>query len=297
MFSVNLECHLRHNLYRGKTNMRVQWNLSRKMKGIRNSDVLVISIGKSGRTWLRVMINKYISLAYDVPVSLDDIGSQNNNIPSILYTHEMWTHYGGTFREKITGKYVVPDNILSTKKTVLLYRDPRDVIVSLYFHLLRRRSLRTRRKWHKKSHHLTVMDLVAGKKEQMHRQVQVLNGWRKRLEDHTDCLWMSYEELMENTTKKFMEVLRHIDFDIIDQGIAEKAIEFAQFENMKKMERENFFEDKRLRPANPSDPDSYHVRKGEVGGYTNYFNEEELRYLNSTIADLDPFFDYNTSSD
>lgn len=97
---------------------------------------------------------------------------------------------------------------------------------------------------------------------------------------------------MKDTTNKFMEVLRHIDFDIINRDIAEKAIEFAQFENMKKMERDDYFESKMLRPANPSDPDSYHVRKGEVGGYVNYFNEEELYNLNKTIADLDPFFGY-----
>ena len=276
--------------------MSIQWNLTRKMKGIKKSDVLVISIGKSGRTWLRVMINKYISLAYNVPVSLDDLGSQNDNIPSILYTHEMWTHYGGTFREKITGKYIVPDSILSTKKVILLYRDPRDVIVSLYFHILRRRSLRKKRHL-KKRKNLILRDLVAGKKSQMPRQVQVLNGWRKRLEDHTDCLWISYEDLMKDTTNKFMEVLRHIDFDIINQDIAEQAIEFAQFENMKKMERDDYFESKKLRPADPSDSDSYHVRKGEVGGYVNYFNEEELYNLNKTIADLDPFFGYKAKSD
>lgn len=276
--------------------MLVQWNLTRKMAGIKESDVLFISIGKSGRTWLRVMINKYISLAYDVPFSLDDLSSRDDSIPSILYTHEMWRHYGSTLREKILGKYIVPDNILSTKKVVLLYRDPRDVIVSLYFHIFRMRSLRKRMS-RKKNNDLILMDLVAGKKNRMAQIVQVLNGWRKRLEGHTDCLWISYEDLMKETTKNFMEVLRHIDLDIINQDIAEKAIEFGKFENMKKMEAEDQFKTNILGPGNLSDPDSYKVRKGEVGGYVNYFNEEELRYLNTTIADLDPFFDYKTSSD
>ncbi len=273
--------------------MHVRWNLTRKLKGIKKCDVLVISIGKSGRTWLRVMINKYISLAYNVPISLDDLGSQNDNIPSIFYTHEMWTHYGGTFREKITGKYIVPDNILSTKKIVLLYRDPRDVIVSLYFHGLRMRSLKKKRIF-KKNKDPILMDLVVGKKSRMPRQVQVLNGWRKRLEDNANCLWISYENLMRDTTGKFREVLEHIGFDIINQDIVEKTIEFAQFENMKKMEREDYFKSKKLKPGNPSDPDSFKVRKGEVGGYVNYFNDEELSDLNRAIADLDPFFGYNT---
>jgi len=267
--------------------MAIQWNLTRKLAGIKKSDVLVISIGKSGRTWLRVMINKYISLAYDVPFSLEDLGSQNDNIPSIMYTHEMWTHSSATLREKILGKYIVPDNILSTKKVVLLYRDPRDVIVSLYFHSIKR--------GRKRNQDLTLMDFVENKKSVMPLIVQVLNGWRKKLDGHPNCLWISYEDLMRETTKKFMEVLRHIDFDIINQDIAEKTIEFAEFENMKKMEAEDQFKTSILRPGDPSDPDSYKVRKGEVGGYVNYFNEEELRFLNRTIADLDPYFDYKTS--
>lgn len=272
--------------------MNIGWNLTRKLKGIKKSDVLVISIGKSGRTWLRVMINKYISSAYNVPLSLDDLGSQNDNIPSILYTHELWEHYGGTFREKITGKYLVPDKILSTKKVVLLYRDPRDVIVSLYFHRLRMRALRKRRIF-KKHKDLNLMDMVMGENSTMSRQIQVLDCWRKRLGNHTDCLWISYEDLMRDTTNKFMEVLRHVDFDIINQELAEETIEFAKFENMKKMERENRFKTNILRPGNPSDPDSYKVRKGQVGGYINYFNDEELSHLNRAIADLDPFFGYN----
>ena len=141
------------------------------------------------------------------------------------------------------------------------------------------------------------MEMVRGKNSEMSRQVKTLDGWRNRLKDHSDCLWVSYEDLMSDTSNRFLEVLRHIDFDIIDQDIAEKAIEFAQFENMKKMEREDFFKSRKLRPVDPSDPDTYHVRKGEVGGYVNYFNEEELRYLNRAIAHLDPFFGYNKSSD
>jgi hypothetical protein len=273
----------------GRMKMLVQWNLTKKMKGIRKCDVLVISIGKSGRTWLRVMINKYISLAYDVPFNLDDLSSQNDSIPSILYTHEMSRHYGATLRERILGKYIVPDKIMSGKKVILMYRDPRDVIVSLYFHSLKR--------GRKKNKGLILMDMVSGKRNRMLRVVSVLNGWRKRLEGHPDCLWISYEDLMKDTITEFMSVLKHLDLNIIDRNIAEKAVDFAKFDNMKKMETQDQFKTNILRPGDPSDPDSYKVRKGEVGGYVNYFSEEEQLYLNSAMEDLDPFFGYKTTPD
>lgn len=63
--------------------MNVKWNLTNKAKLMRKSDVLVLSISKSGRTWLRVMINKYISLVYDIPFSLEDLSMRNNEVPSI----------------------------------------------------------------------------------------------------------------------------------------------------------------------------------------------------------------------
>ena len=267
--------------------MAVSWNLTRKLATFKKSNVLVMSIGKSGRTWLRVMLNKYISLAYDVPFSLEDLSTLNSNIPSIVYTHEMWTHLSGTLREKVFGKHIVPDHLLMTKKVVLLYRDPRDVVVSLYFQGKKRS-----RKNRKKMEGLTLMDLVAGKRSVMPRMIRTLNGWRKRLAGHPDCLWISYEELMRDTRGKFMEILEHVDFDVIDRDLAGDAVEFAQFENMKKMEAEDQFQNNILRPGDPSDPDSYKVRKGVVGGYVNYFAEEELVYLDQGIDGLDPFFNY-----
>ena len=75
-----------------------------------------------------------------------------------------------------------------------------------------------------------------------------------------------------------------------------KAIEFTEFENMKKMEAEDQFNKNILRPGDPSDPDSYKVRRGEVGGFVNYFREEEFPLLERSMADLDPFYGYNNPS-
>lgn len=90
-----------------------------------------------------------------------------------------------------------------------------------------------------------------------------------------------------------MEVLRHIGFDIINEDLAAEAIEFSKFENMKKMEAEDQLKTNILRPGDPYDPDSFKVRNGEVGGYVNYFSDDELPLLNSSIAGLDPFYGYN----
>jgi hypothetical protein len=274
--------------------MKVRWNLTGKLKGVKKSDVLILSIAKSGRTWLRVMINKYLSLAYNVPFGLDDLSMHNSEIPKILYTHEGWANYdSATFKQRFLGRYIVPDNVLSTKKVILLYRDPRDVVVSLYFQLVKR----SRKKDVRSRKNMTQLDLVVGDSNRMARIVKVMNDWRKRLENHSDCLWVSYEDLMVDPHREFVEILRHIGFDTINEDLAAEAIEFSKFENMKKMEAEDQFNTNILRPGDPSDPDSYKVRKGEVGGYMNYFSEDELPFLDKSIEDLDPFYGYNKTSD
>ena len=43
----------------------------------------------------------------------------------------------------------------------------------------------------------------------------------------------------------------------------------------------------------PTDPETFKVRKGKVGGYVDYLDAKEIEYLDNKIeADLDPIFGY-----
>ena len=124
--------------------MEIRWNLTRREKIFEQSHILVFSVAKSGRTWLRVLLNKYLSLAYDVPFDINDLSESNKRIPSIHFTHELWEHCSkAKVHEKILGKYIVPEKILRSKKVLVLYRDPRDVLVSLFFQKSKRSKNKT----------------------------------------------------------------------------------------------------------------------------------------------------------
>ena len=268
--------------------MYVWWNLTKSLTKIKNFDILVLSIGKSGRTWLRVMINKYISLAYNISFGLEDLSANDDTIPSIFYTHEMWEHFSkATISQKILGKYMIPDKFLMTKKVVLLYRDPRDILVSLYYHKTKRSDKRA---------HMNIVDLITDKRSGINRIVKVLNNWRQRLENHPDCFWISYEDLRRDTFKKFMEILRFVGPNRVSEDLARQAVKFTEFKNMKKMEANGEFKSKILQPGDPSDPDSFKVREGKVGGYVRHFSKDELCYLDRAVALLDAFYGYDTLS-
>ena len=73
----------------------------------------------------------------------------------------------------------------------------------------------------------------------------------------------------------------------------EEAVEFAAFENLKQLERSNFFNNSRLAPRDPDDPDSFKVRRGKVGGYTDYFDEKQTLEMEERVrSSLSPVFGY-----
>ena len=266
--------------------MTIQWNLTSKRALVKNSDITVFSVAKSGRTWLRVLINKYLSLAYDISFTLEDLGKHETKIPSILYTHEIWEHYSkAKLSQKLLGKYIITDNMLKSKKVVLLYRDPRDVLVSLFFHMRKRSEHRAEKQ---------IADFIFNKRHGIQQIVKVMNQWRERLKGHPDIFWIAYEELKVDTLGRLTELLKFLDFSVLDEEIARQAVTFSEFESMKKMEAKGAFVTRILKPGDPLDPDSFKVRKGKVGDYVNHFSSEDLILLDRAVADLDPFFGYQS---
>ena len=56
---------------------------------------------------------------------------------------------------------------------------------------------------------------------------------------------------------------------------------------MKKKETEQSFRMSggRLAPGDKDNPDSYKVRRGKVGGYTDYFDDDQLAVIDAMVAD------------
>jgi hypothetical protein len=75
-------------------------------------------------------------------------------------------------------------------------------------------------------------------------------------------------------------------------------VEFAAFENLKRLEASNFFKNSRLSPTNPDDPDSFKVRRGKVGGYLDYFDERQIAEMEDRVrSQLSPVFGYSEPLD
>jgi hypothetical protein len=61
---------------------------------------------------------------------------------------------------------------------------------------------------------------------------------------------------------------------------------------MKKMEAAGAFASKILQPTDVADPESFKVRRGKVGGFTDYLTGDDLACANEAVRKLDPRFGY-----
>lgn len=262
---------------------------------LRRSDFAIVSYGKSGRTWLNVMLSRYFQLRFKLPeytlFSFDNYHDRNRAIPKILFTHDNYIQdYTGCGPRK-TAFYAKP--------TLLLVRHPADVAVSLFFHW------RHRMRPHKKAMNgypeagadISVFDFVmhdAG----LQRIVAFLNAWARELPSIDNRLITHYETLRTAPHAELRRILEWLGQTPTDAEIAQ-AIEFAAFDNLKRLEAERAFSaaGKRMNPGDAGNPDSFKVRRAKVGGYRDYFTDEQVREIDAYIADnLDPTFGYTAGT-
>jgi hypothetical protein len=96
---------------------------------LQQSDIVIVSFGKSGRTWLRVMLSRLYQVKHGLSqrylMGFDNFHHMNRAIPKVFYTHDNYIKdYTGNADSKVD---------FYARKVVLLARDPRDVAVSQFF--------------------------------------------------------------------------------------------------------------------------------------------------------------------
>jgi sulfotransferase family protein len=267
----------------------VRWNLSSRARQLSGGDAFVVSIPKSGRTWVRTFLCAYFCRKVHQPFTLHP--EQFAGLPRVIYTHDLFEQRTKADRwDKLRGKYLIPYRERSLHPVVLLARDPRDAFVSLYVQLTRR-TKETPEALKAQSISQLLRDPAYG----IVSMVQVMNSWMAEWSWRQEFHLVRYETLRAEPREEFQKVLYLLGEHQISEDAFAHALEFSAFGNMKKLESAGAFRSKILEAGNPEDPESFKVRRGKVGGFADYLSVEDQTYATAALAKLDPRFGYSVT--
>jgi hypothetical protein len=256
-----------------------------------DADGVIVSFGKSGRTWLRVLLSRYFARKFGLPegalMEFDEFHRANQAIPVLFFTHDNYLKdYAGHDRKF---------DLYGASRVVLLVRDPRDTAVSQYFQWKHR--IRPRKKVIN-GYPLTevgLSDFVLGEEAGIVKIISFMNAWAADLGRFPDLLLVKYETLRADTHNELARILRFLG-QTPTAAELDDCIAFASVENMRRMEQENAGRSSataRLKPGDATDPSSFKVRRAKVGGWRDYLSEAEAAAADRLVRErLAPVFGY-----
>jgi hypothetical protein len=241
--------------------------------------VTIISYPKTGRTWLRVLIGKAIcdhaglheTMLLNTPRLTAEAG-----LSVTRFTHDDASlNAAQHYRTLETRK-----TRFRNQKVIFLARDPRDTMVSCYFQATRRVD----------QFDGTISEFIRDDRLGIRKYVQFANVWYENRSIPQGYLTLHYEAMKADTHAAVRQVLDFLGAQAIPDAIIEQAVEYSSFENMKKLEKARQFQEARMQPGDASDPESFKVRKGSVGGFGEYLSEADTTYIEAIVQEMNyPF--------
>ncbi len=245
----------------------------------RRADALLISYPKCGRTWLTMLLARAMASSAGLGevdyLANDLLGGRVGDLPHIRISHDDDPHWK-TARALARSK-----RRYRKKKVILLVRDPRDVVVSMYFERSRR----------ERAYAGTLPEFLHERRGSLDTILAYYNVWaHARLGEF--CR-VRYEDLKADSAGEVLRILRFAGAARVSEAHVAEAVRFGSFESMRAMEAGDKLGSGRLRARDPGDAESFKTRKGKVGGYVDYLGPAEIAWMERRIrATLDPSYGY-----
>jgi Sulfotransferase domain len=246
----------------------------RAASGLWNDKAVVISYPKSGRTWHRILLAKYLELLYELTprrsISTRSL-SRVTGTPAVAYSHN-----GAGFRYAIGPHHPLNGSPLLwiRRKVVLLVRDPRDVLTSGYFHALDR----------DQSFNGSLSEYIRHPYTGIDKLVIAHRRWNSFRRLSSSFLLQRYESFHRDAEGSFSQFLDFISVPI-DRSAIRTAVEFCSFENLQRLESEGYFGTKAMK-LRSGGVRSLKMREGLIGGHTRHMSDDDVSFVQSRIAQL-----------
>ena len=263
---------------------------------LRKADCAIVSHGKSGRTWLRVMLSRIYQqrhgLAEGSLISFDDFHRKNAAIPKLFFTHDNY------LRNYTGSTSAVAD--YGGRRVLMLVRHPADVTVSQFFQWKHR--MRVEKKgllgYPDHGEEIDLFEFMMRPEWGVARVIEFMNFWARDFEQLNPFEMTRYEDLRSDPENELGRVMRFFGTPATAEEIRE-AVEYGSIENMRKMEQQsaNSMAGGRMKPGDVNNPDSYKVRRAKVGGYRDYFDDDQVAEIDALVDQtLAPLFGYHSTT-
>jgi hypothetical protein len=259
---------------------------------LKRADVVVVSYGKAGRTWLRVMLSGYYQHLCGISarslLGFENFHRRDARIPRIFFTHDNYIQDYTGHRDSKRDFY--------DKKVVLLVRSPQDVAVS-QFHQWKNRMRRSKKGLNEYPEHgaeISVFDFAMRPTAGLPKIIEFMNLWAAEAPNVRELLLVRYEDMRRDPQGELRRIVSFMGGEA-DEAALRHAVEYASVENMRAMEQRNVFwlSGGRMTPKDRSNPDSYKVRRAKVGGYRDYFDDEQVARMDELVrSKLSPLYGY-----
>lgn len=235
--------------------------------------MLFVSYPKSGRTWVRFMVDSYLAELHGISVSnVFEVERRLDRRWQIEWTH---------LTAQMT--YLVPfDQIdkldlreLEGRPCVFLARDVHAALASAYYQASYRIHV-----FSGSPSEFVRSPLFGARK--LVAFYNLVADIRDRFESFTV---LTYESLRQDAAPGLRSVLETLGAEIDGERL-ERAVEMGRFENLRRLARTPEYANTHLSPTDRDNPDSDKVRRGDANAWRELFGEEDLRYIAQVIEEL-----------
>lgn len=241
--------------------------------------VEIVSYPRTGFHWINGLISHVLVSRFDLGqtylkgkprVPIHDVLAEKTNGKALRFGH---THDEGASSNLKWQQLSKDKSGWSNKKVMFLIRDPRDTIVSSYWHHYRK-DLPVKLEPDESISQFIRRDTVGVKK-----LLRFWEIWSQNQHVPLEFHLQRYEDMHEDGGARAVRKLAEmINVEVDDSDIV-YAVEAMEFSKQQKLEGEMFF--RGFRSTKVSNKETYIFRRGKMGGYGDYLSQEDIEYINS----------------
>lgn len=261
------------------------------------ADLLMLRHPKTGGTWLRTMLTHLYAQHYGISnrrvFKSDELARQRPGLPRWLISN------GSASWESVIGDLFSADSPgLAGKRTLFVARHPGDIVVSWYIQYTKRTKAFKREllEWEASTpiehERITRSEFLRHPDFGLPALIRYHNFWAETLRGRPDALILRYEDLRAAPEASLRRISDFIGESFTDEEIAH-TVAFTDFDNMRRLEQDNYFRNNSLKLRSTVDPEMRKVRRAQVGAYCRDLDAEDLAWVDGLIeSELDPVFGY-----